>query len=146
MQSMFDRENDHVRIKSWLKENIHWLVADAGDPQLPKRLGCQDMVIANKFLCHMAPPDAETCLRNIAHLVNPGGYLLVSGVDLDIRTKVANELGWTPVPYLLEKIHDGDPSVRRDWPWKYWGLEPLDAKRRDWSVRYASVFRVGPNA
>jgi hypothetical protein len=109
-------------------------------------LGRQDMVIANRFLCHMAPPEAETCLRNIAHLVNPGGYLFVSGVDLDLRTRLASELGWTPVPYLLEEIHDGDPSVRRDWPWKYWGLEPLDAKRPDWRVRYASVFRLGLNA
>jgi CheR methyltransferase, SAM binding domain len=143
MHEMFDIENGQVRIKSWIQEGISWQVADAGDPELVKCLGRQDIMIANRFLCHMDPPDAERCLRNLTHLVNPGGYLFVSGVDLEIRTKVALDLGWTPVPDLLKEIHDGDSSVTRDWPWKYWGLEPFDSNRRDWSVRYASVFRLG---
>jgi SAM-dependent methyltransferase len=144
MRAMFDRENDQVKIKSWIKEGIDWQVANASDPGLARFLGGQDIVVGNKFLCHMAPPDAERCLRNMAHLVNPGGYLFVSGIDLEIRTKVALDLGWTPVPDLLEEIHNGDPSVRRDWPWKYWGLEPFTRRRHDWSVRYASVFQLGP--
>lgn len=143
MQAMFDRENDQVRIKSWIKEGINWQVADAGDPGLAEVLGVQDIVVANRFLCHMAPTDAERCLRNLARLLKPGGYLFVSGVDLDIRTKVALDLGWTPVRDLIEEMHDGDPSVRRDWPWKYWGLEPFNRKRHDWRVRYASVFQLG---
>jgi SAM-dependent methyltransferase len=146
MRAIFDRENDDVRVKSWIREGINWQVADAGDPELVNRLGHQDIVVANKFLCHMRPPDAEKCLRNVSHLVNPGGYLFVSGVDLEIRTKVALDLGWTPIPDLLEEIHNGDPSVRRDWPWEYWGLEPFNSKRHDWNVRYASVFRLGHKA
>jgi hypothetical protein len=100
-------------------------------------------MVASTFLCHMTTPDAERRLRNIAHLVAPGGYLVVSGVDLEVRTKVALELGWAPIPELIEEIHDGDPSVRRDWPWKYWGLEPLDRKKPDWVLRYASFFQLG---
>jgi SAM-dependent methyltransferase len=142
MRTMFDREKDQLRIKSWIKEGIIWQVADAGDPELARLLGRQDMVVANRFLCHMAPPDAERYLRNLAQLVNPAGYLFVSGVDLDIRTKVALDLGWTPIRDLIEEIHNGDPSVRGDWPWKYWGLEPFTSKRHDWSVRYASVFQL----
>ncbi len=146
MRAMFDRENDQLRIKPWIKEGINWQVADAGDPELGNRLGRHDIVVANRFLCHMAPPDAERCLRNLNHLVHPGGYLFVSGIDLEIRTKVALDLGWAPVPDLLEEMHNGDPSVRRDWPWKYWGLEPFTSKRHDWSVRYASVFQLGHEA
>lgn len=147
MQTMFDKEeNDQVRIKSWIGEGINWQVADAGDPELANRLGRQDMVIANQFLCHMRPQDAERCLRNFSHLVKPGGYLFVSGIDMNIRTKVALELGWNPVPELLEEIHDGDPSVRGDWPVRYWGLEPFDKNRPDWIHRYASVFQLGLDA
>ena len=58
--------------------------------------------------------------------MSPGGYLFVTGVDLDVRTKVALELGWEPIPELRAEIHDGDPLVRSDWPWQWWGLEPLD--------------------
>jgi SAM-dependent methyltransferase len=143
MQAMFDRETDQLRIKSWIKDGINWQLADAADPGLVEVLEAQDIVVANRFLCHMAPADAERCLRNLARLVKPGGYLFVSGVDLDIRTKVALDLGWTPVQALMEEMHNGDPSVRRDWPWAYWGLEPFNCRRRGWNVRYASVFQLG---
>ena len=94
---MFDWEGDQAKVKSWLREGITWQLGDAADPELINILGPQDMVVASNFLCHMAPADAEKCLGNIARLVSPGGYLFVSGVDLDVRTKVARELGWEPV-------------------------------------------------
>lgn len=143
MAALFDKEQDQVRIKPWIAGDIHWQIGDARDPNLAERFGPQYIVVANKFLCHMAPPDAERCLRNLAHLVKPDGYLFVSGVDLEVRTKVAVDLGWTPVLDLLEEIHNGDRSVRRDWPWKYWGLEPFNSKRPDWRTRYAAVFQLG---
>jgi SAM-dependent methyltransferase len=142
IRAMFDREGDQARIKSWIKEGIVWQVWDAGDPALVRLLGPQDIVVGNNFLCHMDPASAEKCLRNIASLVNPGGYLFVSGIDLDVRTKVALDSGWTPVRELLEEIHDGDPCMRRDWPWKYWGLQPLNKKKAEWQTRYAAVFRI----
>ena len=70
------------------------------------------------------------------------GYLFVSGVDLDVRTKVALDLGWEPVPELMAEVHEGDPLVRADWPCQWWGLEPSIAGDADWQTRYASVFRV----
>jgi SAM-dependent methyltransferase len=141
-REMFDWEGDQAKVKSWLREGIAWRLGDAADPQLIRCLGPQDMVVANNFLCHMAPADAEKCLRNIGQLVNPGGYLFVSGVDLEVRTKVAIDLGWEPIAELIAEIHDGDPSVRADWPWQWWGLEPLNRRRHDWQTRYAAAFRI----
>jgi chemotaxis protein methyltransferase CheR len=87
MAEMFDWEGDQAKVKSWLMEGITWHLGDAADPALINTLGHQDMVVASNFLCHMAPADAEKCLGNIARLVSAGGYLLVSGVDLDVRTR-----------------------------------------------------------
>jgi SAM-dependent methyltransferase len=143
IDEMFDREGDHVRIKPWIREGVNWAQGDANDPLLLERLGPQDIVVANKFLCHMTPPAAEVCLRNLSRLVATAGHLVVSGIDLDVRTKVAVDLGWTAVPDLLEEIHDGDPSIRQDWPWQYWGLEPIDRTRADYRIRYAAVFQLG---
>ena len=98
--------------------------------------------MANRFLCHMEPAAAETCLRNVARLVKPGGYLFVSGIDLDVRTRVARGLGWKPVPTLIREIHEGDTSLRRGWPMEYWALEPFNDDRPDWKTRYASVFQI----
>jgi len=142
IRAMFDKEGDKLRIKSWIKEGIGWHVGDAGDLTIRSVLGPQDMVVASNFLCHMDPPDAERCLRNIARLVNPGGYLFVSGIDLDVRTKVAHDLCWEPLLELMEDIHEGDPVLRVHWPWHYTGLEPFDKRRRDWKIRYAAGFRL----
>jgi chemotaxis methyl-accepting protein methylase len=141
-EQMFDREGDDASIKPWLREAITWQLGDASSPELIRSLGPQDIVVASNFLCHMEPPAAENCLRNIAGLVDRKGYLFVSGVDLEVRAKVASELGWRPVPELLEQIHDGDSSVRESWPWCWWSLEPLDRSRPDWQLRYATAFQI----
>ena len=91
---------------------IHWHVGDAGDPDLLDMVGSQDIVVANNFICHMVPSEAEKCLRNIARVVRPGGYLFVSGIDLDVRTQVACDLGWEPLQELLEEVHEGDPYLK----------------------------------
>jgi SAM-dependent methyltransferase len=145
-REIFDWESDEGVIKPRLREGITWSVGDASDPDLITRLGPQDLVVANNFLCHMPARSAEACLRNLAQLVSPGGYLFVTGVDLDVRTKVALDLGWEPVAELRTEIHDGDPLVRSDWPWQWWGLEPLDQRRPDWETRYSAVFRLGKDS
>jgi SAM-dependent methyltransferase len=140
---MFDWDGDVGRVKPWLRTGVSWRLADACDPSLGAELGPHDLVVASNFLCHLDAASAETCLRNLVRLVAPGGHLVVLGVDLDVRSKVALDLGWEPVDELREEIHDGDPAVRADWPWHWWGLEPLDRRRPDWQLRYASVFRIG---
>jgi len=146
MEEMFDRHGDVMTVKPWIKEGIQWHVGDVGEPEVLNALGPQDMVVANNFLCHMEVSDAELCLRNIARLVGPHGYLFVSGIDLDVRTKVANELGWEPLQELLEEIHDGDPYLRQYWPGRYAGLEPLNKRRKDWRTRYAATFQLYPKS
>ncbi len=140
MKAIFDRDGDQVKVKSWLKEGIAWHHRDATDPELARTLGPQDMVVANRFLCHMQPVAAERCLRNIAQLVRPGGYLFVSGVDLDVRAKVAREMGWNPITHLIREVHEGDESLMNGWPLEYWTHEPFQTTRRDWVLRYASAF------
>jgi len=59
LQAMFDGKGDEARIKPWLKQDITWMTADANDPELARRIGPQDIVVANRFLCHMEPVAAE---------------------------------------------------------------------------------------
>ncbi len=142
MNAMFEIHGNQAAVRPALREGIHWLCGDAGDPFLPATIGLQDIVVANRFLCHMKPNIAADCLRNIARLVEADGYLFVSGIDLDVRTRVARELNWKPVLELMREIHDGDDSIKRGWPLEYWGLEPFDDQRQDWQMRYATVFQL----
>ena len=143
MEAIFDRKGNRAEVKSCLKAGITWQLGDATSPQLIHTLGPQEIVVANRFLCHMERSVAESCLRNISGLVKPGGYIFVSGVDLDVRTRIAREKGWKPVTDLLGETHDGDVSLRDGWPLEWWGLEPLCEDRSDWEIRYASVFQIG---
>jgi SAM-dependent methyltransferase len=138
---LFDRDRDKVTVKPWIKEGIAWSVGDAGEPDIIDALGSQDIVVANNFLCHMDDAMAESCLRNIVRLVGPNGYLFVSGIDLDIRMRVARDLGLKPLQELLDEVHEGDLSARSCWPFQYAGLEPLNKNRQDWEIRYAAAFQ-----
>jgi mannose-6-phosphate isomerase-like protein (cupin superfamily)/SAM-dependent methyltransferase len=146
IEEFFDSDGDVATVKPRIRDGIEWRVGDVGDSGVIDSLGPQDIVVANNFLCHMDPPVAERCLRNIARLLSPHGYLFVSGIDLDVRTKVAQDLGWHPVLELLEEIHEGDPCMKTFWPCHYGGLEPLDKRRQDWRFRYAAAFQVVPSA
>ncbi len=141
--AMFEVQGDQASIRPWIREGVTWLCGDAGDSKLIGAIGPQDIVVANRFLCHMEPANAQHYLRNIGRMVKPGGYLFVSGIDLDVRATVALEMGWKPVTDLIREIHEGDASIRRGWPLEYWGLEPFDDRRSDWQIRYASVFKIG---
>jgi hypothetical protein len=140
---MFDRTGDQVKVKPWVADGITWRLGDATASEIVHALGTQDVVVANRFLCHMEKAAAESCLRNVGRLVRPGGYLFVSGVDLDVRTRVAKELGWKPVSDLVKEVHEGDFSLAKGWPFESWGLEPFCEDHPEYRIRYAAVFRVG---
>jgi len=146
LRAIGDVDDDQVRIRSSIKRGITWIQGDAASPKLVANIGLHDLVVANRFLCHMMPAPAEKCLRNLVRLVKPGGYLFVSGIDLKVRLKVARDLRWKPVAELLREVHEGDSSLAKGWPLEYWGLEPFSAERPDWQMRYASVFQIGQSS
>jgi 2-polyprenyl-3-methyl-5-hydroxy-6-metoxy-1,4-benzoquinol methylase len=139
---LFDEKEDVLTIKSWIREGIKWRVGDVRDPEVHNALGLQDIVIANNFLCHMNAAEADKCLRDISRLVKKDGYLFVSGIDLDVKVRVATDLGWMPIEELLEEIHHGDPRMMVEWPWSYSSLEPFNKKKQGWRLRYAQSFQV----
>ena len=139
-EGLFTREGKTLVIQDWVKEAVTWAVGDACSSDLVARFGLHDVVIANNFLFQMPPERAVACLRNLARLVAPNGYLVVSGADLDVRSRILGELGFVPVTARCEEIHAAE-DVHAVWPLRFWGLEPMDRMRRDWPARYTTVFR-----
>jgi chemotaxis methyl-accepting protein methylase len=145
IKSVFDeQEGGSFKVREWIREGLSWEVGDAGSPDLSLRLGPQDIVMANNFLIHLHDLEAEACLRNIAGLIVPGGYLFGFGIDLDVKTRVIRSLGMLPLRYELENIYNADHAALQAWPQKWWGTEPFDVKRSDREVRYGAVFQMPP--
>jgi chemotaxis methyl-accepting protein methylase len=144
---LFVRRGEEFEIKQWIADGAEWKVADARDPHTISELGLFDIVLANNFLIHMKESEATDCLYKVAKLVKPNGFLICRGVDLSIREQVARQLNLKPIPSRIEEIHNADGAIdaQLDWPWKYWGLEPMDKTRKNWIQRYATVFQVPPS-
>ncbi|WP_455387813.1 CheR family methyltransferase [Petrachloros mirabilis] len=142
VEALFLREKDRLRIHERLRRGVRWVTGDACAPSLMAIIGPQDIVIANNFLVHLSDELAEQCFRNIADLVTLGGYVCTWGMNLDLRTRLARELGLVPILSRIEEIHNADERAREVWPWRYWGLEPLDRDRPDWRLRYATIFQA----
>ncbi len=138
---LFVRDGDTLSVQPWLREGLTWRVGDACSSDLTAHFGLQDVVLANNFLFKMSPERSEACLRNVARLVAPNGYLIVSGVDLDVRSRIVQELNLTPVTVRLEDIYTAEEGMLTAWPLQFWGFEPIDQKRPDWPARYTTVFR-----
>lgn len=152
VEEMFELCPDGAwRVRDYIRRGTTWHVGDATDPGLVESHGLQDAVLACNFLGPMEPEMAEACLRNVASMVEPGGYLVVDGVDLDLRARVVRDLGLLPITEDARHIHEADPS-KQDWPWTRWSMEPFDASHPDWAFRYVTVFqrpmleRSGPRA
>lgn len=139
-ETLLTRKGKTLVVQDWVKEGVRWAVGDACSPDLAARFGLHDVVLANNFLFHMSPERAGACLKNLARLVAPGGHLIVSGVDLDLRSSVLGELGFVPVTARCEEIHAAE-DTHAAWPLLFWGLEPIDHTRPDWAARYATIFR-----
>jgi chemotaxis methyl-accepting protein methylase len=139
--AMFEStDQTKLRIKNWIRAGTSWLIADATDLALIDKIGLRDIVLANNFLGPMDDEIAESCLRNVSRLVKPGGFLVVDGVDLDIRMTVMKQLGYEPALSRYEDIYWAD-RTKHNWPWERWAHEPIDLRVPDWQFRYSAIFR-----
>lgn len=141
LEVMFDRRDGAFVVKESLRKDIKFFVGDACNPRLRDLFGPQDLVTANNFLVHLPDAVAEACLRNIEELVVPGGVIVIWGVNLNVKVRVIKALRLEPLHVNLEEIHNADRAALNAWPLTWWGLEPLDKARPDWTSRYCTIFR-----
>jgi len=140
-KSLFDQDGGFLQVKDQFR-NVDWYLQDPTEASFTSTYPKQDFVVANRLLFHMDRKEQYRALKAIASMVRPGGYLFVSGVDLEVRLRIVNEFNLQPVPELLEEIHAGDETMTLDWPFQRWGLEPLNKKERNWMTRYCAVFQM----
>lgn len=140
--ALFENEKDNdVQVKEWIRSDTTWHSLSADDPALLGLIGTQDIVLAKNFLGPMDDNLAVNCLLNIIQLVRPGGYLVVDGIDLNLKARILPQLNVTPITDQLKEIYYED-ITKEGWPWVRWAHEPMDLRRADWKYRYCSIFRV----
>ena len=140
--ALFENDKDsNVKVKEWIRSDTTWHNLSAEDPALAGIIGTQDVVLAKNFLGPMDDNLAVKCLLNIIPLVRPGGYLVIDGIDLNLKAHILPQLKVTPIIHQLKEIYYEDSS-KVGWPWVRWANEPMDLRRADWKYRYCSIFRV----
>lgn len=141
LDALLDRRDDGMlQVRDWLRDGTSWAVGDASSPDLADQLVPQDIVLANNFLGPMQDAAAEACIRNILPMVKPGGYLVLDGVDRDLKTRLLPTLGLDPVTDRIRDILAADPT-KQDWPWTRWSNEPINPKAPNRDYRYAVIFQ-----
>ncbi|MBF6024864.1 CheR family methyltransferase [Lysobacter niastensis] len=140
---LFAPRGDEFIVHDWIRAGCKWVVGDICDSSAVANLGTHDVVLANNFLGPMDDAQAAACLTGIVGLVKPGGYLVVDGVDLNVKCKVIRRLNLKPITHDLDAIYSAGPH-KGGWPWIRWGLEPINRSRRDWQIRYSTIFKVVP--
>jgi len=141
LSEFFVEQDGAFVVHDWIREGSSWVVGDVRNEAVIASLGVHDVVIANNFLGPMDDFEAEACLRNLVRLVKPGGYLVVEGVDLDLKCRVLGSVGLNPVAADLEAVYFAD-YWKLGWPWIRWGHEPIDRSHPDWLMRYSTIFEV----
>ena len=141
LADMFVKKNGWLEVRDWIRVGIRWITTDARDPEFVEIVGRHDIVLADNFLGPMSNTEAESCLGNIINITKPSGYLVIDGIDLDLRAQFASRHGLKPVTTRIDEIHQADVT-KQDWPWLRWALEPIDRERSDWQYRYSAVFQV----
>jgi len=127
-------------VRDAIRHGTRWLVGDIRDPAVRQHVGQHDGVMINNVLGPMRDEEAEACLHGAAQLILPGGYLVVEGVDLDLKVRVLRRLAFEPVTERLEAVWSAD-YWKRGWPWIRWAHEPIDQTTLHWAVRYSTIFR-----
>ena len=68
--------------------------------------------MGSNFLYPMEPSEAEDCTAEHRRDRKPGGYLFVTGIDLDVRTKAARDLCLRPG---VRSCSETGPSTSGEW-------------------------------
>lgn len=133
-----------LAVPACYRDCARWDTANVFDHALGERFGAHDIVFVNNVLCHFSDAEAVPALENIARLVDVGGYLFINGVNPDVKVAVIPAAGLTPTSDRIEELYNGDAKALTRWPMTYWAPEPFDRRRRDWLLRYGTLFRRVP--
>ena len=143
----FDIEGDMYTVKRCIAEKVSFSTANVFSPDLLQQVPPADIVVAQNFLFHMKPKQANRAFDDICRLLKPRSVLFIDGVDLPIRVRATKRNGLAALDYKIEAIHRENQRKIDPWPWVYWGLEPFSSRKREWRRRYGTIFlkHGGPN-
>ena len=102
-----------------------------------------DLIVCQNVLTHLEPPVATTLLDRLLARAKPRAVVVCSGVDLDLKPRIA-AAGFRPWLGRLEEIHDGFTTHRMHYRQNrgqhYFELEDIDRTQPDWPGRYGTLF------
>lgn len=143
MKRTFARDADKYVVKMNIRAKVKFEQEDLLKPDLAEKYGGADIVLAQNVLFHMPPQMAEAAFSNALKTVKSGGFLLIEGMDLDMRVELTAKHGLEPLDYKVREIYtDARRHVPENWWDYYYGSEPYSPFATERVRRYCSIFRV----
>lgn len=142
IQSTFDREEGgFLRIKSAIRDRVHFQRADLLDPLLDQRLEPADIVFAQNVFFHLDQPLAREAFARVAHFLKPRSVFFIDGMELDMKVELTKKMGLIPLDYKCREIHEMARRHIGDRWWNYYyGMEPYQGRLADRTRRFSTIF------
>lgn len=141
----FSERNGSFEVSPEIRDRCTFQVANLFDPfvlTLPEA----NVVTCQNLLIHLPRDLQNRAVQNLHPLTEPGGYLLLGNMDLELRETVTENMGLEAVTEHSAAIHNAWHDRRAAWDGSsvedrpYWALEPY-AHKPGRSGRYVSIFR-----
>ncbi len=136
---IFTRAGHDWKIVSDIRERVSFAYGDVLSAEF-QEFKEFDLVLGQNFMIHMDLVSARIALGSLVASTRSGGALFLGGMDLDTKADLLAAHQLTPLNWNIVDIHDADEMRRSAWPWYYWSLEPISRRRRDYLVRYSTIF------
>ena len=134
-----------TRRASWrpvteLREAVEFRTLDLLSQPLARHF---DLLTCQNVLTHLGPSPANALLDRLLRCAKPRAVFVCSGLDLDLKARVA-AAGFRPWLGRLDEIHDAFATHRMHYRINrgqyYFELEDIDRTRPDWEARYSTLF------
>ncbi|MGE0035231.1 MAG: CheR family methyltransferase [Xanthobacteraceae bacterium] len=137
--SLFERSDGTWTVVPDIRQRVSFGYGDVLSAEF-RKFRNYDLVLGQNFMIHMNDASTATALSGLVAAARSGGALFLGGMDLDTKTGLVARHDLVPLDWNIAAIHDADDMRRSAWPWYYWSLEPLSPGRRDYLMRYSTIF------
>jgi len=141
------RDDGQYRIVEKVRTQCGFNIGSVLDPNFIRNLDKVDIVFCQNVLIHMTEKENSRAIELLKSTVRPGGLLVIGGMRLSVKARMAKRIGLVPVTTNCCEIYEMQKDLRGLWDRSnvfnrpYYAMPPFTLTD-DWQYRFSTIFRV----